>query len=51
MSFANFSSGTSHSFGGTYTELVPHQRIRYTNTFDEPNLQGEMQTTVTLKEI
>jgi uncharacterized protein YndB with AHSA1/START domain len=48
MSFTHFASGHSHSFRGTYVELVPHQRIRYTNTFDDPNLPGMMQTTVTL---
>jgi uncharacterized protein YndB with AHSA1/START domain len=51
MSFRNFSSGNSHSFGGTYVELVPHERIRYTDTFDDPNLPGEMNTTVTLKTV
>jgi uncharacterized protein YndB with AHSA1/START domain len=49
MSFTNFSSGRSHSFGGKYLELVPHQRIRYTDRFDDPNLPGEMLTTVVLK--
>jgi len=48
MSFRNFSTGNGHSFGGTYLDLVPHERIRYTDTFDDPNLPGEMQTTVTL---
>lgn len=48
MSFTHFGSGHSHSFGGTYRELVPHTRIRYTATFDDPNLPGDMQTTVTL---
>lgn len=48
MSFTNFTTGNSHSFGGTYLELVPHARIRYTDRFDDPNLPGEMQTTVTL---
>lgn len=48
MSFTHFASGHSHSFGGTYRELVPHTRIRYTATFDDPNLPGDMQTTVTL---
>lgn len=48
MSFTNFCSGHAHSFGGTYLELVPHERVRYTNRFDDPNLPGEMQTTVTL---
>jgi uncharacterized protein YndB with AHSA1/START domain len=51
MSFTNFSSGKSHAFGGTYLELVPHQRLRYTATFDDPNLPGEMQTTITLKKV
>src|SRR5215218_4376900 len=48
MSFTNFTSGNSHSFGGRYVELVPQERIRYTDTFDDPNLPGEMQVTVTL---
>ena len=47
----NFTTGTSHSFGGEYLELVPHERIRYTDKFDDPNLPGEMQTTVTLKKV
>lgn len=51
MSFTNFSTGKSHSFGGKYIELVPHERIRYTDVFDDPNLPGEMQVTVTLKEV
>ena len=51
MSFTNFSSGKSHSFGGTYLELTPHERIRYTDKFDDPNLPGEMQTTITLKKV
>lgn len=49
MSFTNFSTGSRHSFGGTYLELKPHERIRYSNRFDDPNLPGEMQTTITLK--
>ena len=49
MSFTNFTTGKSHAFGGTYVELVPHERIRYTDKFDDPNLPGEMQTTITLK--
>jgi uncharacterized protein YndB with AHSA1/START domain len=49
MSFTNFSSGASHSFGGEYLELVPNERIRHTDRFDDPNLAGEMITTVTLK--
>ena len=48
MSFTNFTSGRSHSFGGRYLELVPSERIRYTDTFDDPSLPGEMQTTVTM---
>ena len=51
MSFTNFTTGNSHSFGGEYLELVPHERIRYTDKFDDPNLPGEMQTTVTLKKV
>jgi uncharacterized protein YndB with AHSA1/START domain len=51
MSFTNFSTRKSHSFGGEYLELVPHERIRYTDKFDDPNLPGEMQTTVTLKKV
>ena len=51
MSFTNFSTGKSHSFGGTYLELTPHERIRYTDKFDDPNLPGEMQTTITLKKV
>lgn len=49
MSFTNFGSGKSHSFGGTYLELKPHERIRYSNKFDDPKMTGEMQTTITLK--
>lgn len=51
MSFTNFTTGKSHSFGGTYLELKPNERIRYTNKFDDSNLPGEMQTTITLKEV
>jgi uncharacterized protein YndB with AHSA1/START domain len=51
MSFTNFSTGKSDSFGGTYTELVPNERIRYTDAFDNPNLPGEMQVTVTFKKV
>ena len=51
MSFTNFSSGNKHSFGGTYVELVPGEKIRYTDRFDDPNLPGEMQVTVTLKKV
>jgi len=51
MSFTNFGAGQSHSFGGTFLELVPHERIRYTDVFDDPNLPGTMTTTVTLKAV
>ena len=51
MSFTNFSTGKSHSFGGKYLEMVPNERLRYTDMFDDPNLPGEMQTTVTLKKV
>jgi uncharacterized protein YndB with AHSA1/START domain len=51
MSFTNFSTGKSHSFGGTYLELLSDERIRYTDKFDDPNLAGEMQTTITLKPV
>ena len=51
MSFTNFTTGKSHSFGGTYLELKPHERIRYTDKFDDPNLPGEMQTAITLKKV
>ncbi|HTK80099.1 MAG TPA: SRPBCC family protein [Rhizomicrobium sp.] len=51
MSFRNFTTGASHSFGGEYMELVPGQRIRYTDTFDDPNLPGTMKVTVTLKAV
>jgi uncharacterized protein YndB with AHSA1/START domain len=51
MSFTNFTTGHGHSFGGTYLELVPHERIRHTDKFDDPNLPGEMQVTITLKEV
>jgi uncharacterized protein YndB with AHSA1/START domain len=49
--FTNFGSGNRHSFGGKYLELVPGERLRYTSTFDDPNLPGEMQTTVTLRKV
>ncbi len=49
MSFRNFTTGKSHSFGGTYLELVPGERLRYTDKFDDPNLPGEITVTVTLK--
>jgi uncharacterized protein YndB with AHSA1/START domain len=51
MSFTNFGTGKSHSFGGTYLELTPHERIRYAEKFEDPNLPGEMQTTITLKKV
>ena len=51
MSFTNFTSGKSHSFGGEYLELVPHERIRWTDRFDDPNLPGEMNVTVRLKKV
>ncbi len=51
MSFTNFSTGSRHSFGGEYLELVPNERIRHTDRFDDPNLPGEMQTTITLKKV
>src|SRR5688572_28615336 len=51
MSFTNFSSGNGHSFGGEYRELVPNERIRYSDKFDYPNLPGEMETTVVLKAV
>ena len=51
MSFTNFSSGKSHSFGGEYLELTPNERIRHTDRFDDANLPGEMQTTITLKQV
>jgi uncharacterized protein YndB with AHSA1/START domain len=51
MSFTNFTTGQSHSFGGSYVELVPHQIIRYTDKFDDPNLPGEMQVTIQLKKV
>ena len=51
MSFTNFTNGQSHSFGGKYLELVPSERIRYTDEFDDPNLPGGMETTVVLKKV
>jgi uncharacterized protein YndB with AHSA1/START domain len=51
MSFHNFSTGNGHSFGGEYVELVPHELIRYTDQFDDPNLPGTMQVTITLKAV
>jgi uncharacterized protein YndB with AHSA1/START domain len=51
MSFTNFTTGRSHSFGGEYVELVPHERIRYTDRFDDPNMPGEMQVAITLRKV
>jgi len=51
MSFTNFGTGNGHSFGGEYVELVPNQTIRYTDAFDDPNLPGTMETTVTLRQV
>jgi uncharacterized protein YndB with AHSA1/START domain len=51
MSFTNFTTGESHSFGGEYLELTPHERIRHTDKFDDPNLPGEMRVTITLKKV
>ncbi|MDP9993740.1 uncharacterized protein YndB with AHSA1/START domain [Variovorax boronicumulans] len=51
MSFTNFTTGKSHSFGGEYLELVPNERLRYTDVFDDPNLPGKIQVTVTLKQV
>ena len=51
MSFTNFSTGASHSFGGEYLELVPNQRIRNSDSFDDPNMPGEMRTTYTFKKV
>lgn len=51
MSFTNFSTGHGHSFGGEYRELVPSERIRYSDKFDDPNLPGEMETTVVLRQV
>ena len=51
MSFTNFTTGQSHSFGGKYIELTPHTRIRYTDKFDDPNLPGEMTATIELKKV
>lgn len=51
MSFTNFTSGNSHSFGGVYRELVPNERIRYTDKFEDPSLPGEMQCAVSLKKV
>jgi uncharacterized protein YndB with AHSA1/START domain len=51
MSFTNFGTGASHSFGGKYLELVPNEKLRYTDKFDDPNLPGEMAVTVILKKV
>ena len=51
MSFKNFTSGRSHTFGGTYLEMTPYESIRYSAMFDDPNLAGEMHTTITLREV
>jgi uncharacterized protein YndB with AHSA1/START domain len=51
MSFTNFTTGNSHSFGGKYLELTPNEFLRYSDSFDDPNLPGEMMTTVTLKKV
>jgi uncharacterized protein YndB with AHSA1/START domain len=51
MSFRNFTTGNGHSFGGRYLELVPNERLRYTDAFDDPNLPGEMTVTVSLKKV
>jgi uncharacterized protein YndB with AHSA1/START domain len=51
MSFTNFGTGNGHSFGGEYLELVPHETIRYSDRFEDPNLSGSMETTVTLAEV
>ncbi len=51
MAFTNFTTGNGHAFGGEYRELVPNEKIRYTDKFDDPNLPGEMQVTVTLKPV
>ncbi len=51
MSFTNFSTGSSHSFGGEYVELTPNERIRYIDRFDDPNLPGDMNVTVNLKAV
>jgi uncharacterized protein YndB with AHSA1/START domain len=51
MSFTNFTTGKSHSFGGRYLDLVPNERIRYTDVFDDPNLPGQMECTISLKKV
>ncbi|MCB2205548.1 SRPBCC family protein [bacterium] len=51
MSFTNFSTGTVHAFGGTYTEIIPNEKLVYIDVFDDPGLEGEMEVTITLKEV
>lgn len=51
MSFTNFTTGHGHAFGGEYRELVPHERIRYSDRFDDPNMPGEIETTVSLRQV
>jgi uncharacterized protein YndB with AHSA1/START domain len=51
MSFTNFTTGSSHSFSGEYVELTPHEKIRLTDRFDDPNLPGEIQVTITIKKV
>jgi uncharacterized protein YndB with AHSA1/START domain len=51
MSFTNFTTGKSHSFGGEFLELIPRERIRYTDKFDDPNLPGQIQTTISLNKV
>lgn len=51
MSFTNFTTGQTHSFGGTYLELMPHERLRYTDRFEDPNLAGEIQVTISLRKV
>ena len=51
MTFTNFTTGQSHSFGGTFLELVPHERIRYTDRFEDPNLPGELEVTITFTKV
>jgi uncharacterized protein YndB with AHSA1/START domain len=51
MSFRNFTTGNSHAFGGEYVELIPGERVRYTDTFEDPNLPGVMEVTVILKKV
>lgn len=51
MSFSNFSTGNGHSFGGEYLELVPHEKVRYTDVFDDPNLAGTLEVTVLIKKV